>query len=272
MKKIVLLFALFSAILSAQAQSERIHTIKAVRGEHAVVLSLSDITGREAQARAYEDAKRKALEKVSGSKMTIWEQMEISSAGDVFNSLSLNQIEGEIVEFNIIEEGQKQSEIRPSETIFYCVADVKVKKGREPDPNFFVAVNGIKSIYYSGDELSFDATAYRDCYMKMFIFEDTQKGSIVLPDSRFEKHISLSAGKRWESGKATFSTANNHKIVITKSATEAKEINRLVFVFTKSEMPFNEQITSRPEIEKWIASIPNDQKFLHFAVIEIRDK
>ena len=51
-----------------------------------------------------------------------------------------------------------------------------------------------------------------------------------------------------------------------------KEINRLVFVFTKTERPFDEEETSRAEIEKWMAKIPNDQKYLHFSVIEIRDK
>lgn len=271
MKKLLLLFTLLSA-LNLQAQNEKVQTIKSVRGECAVVLSLSDITGREAMERAREDAKRKALERVSGSKMTIWEQMEISSAGDVFNSLSLNQIDGEVVEMNITKEGFEQSSIRSEETIFYCIADIKVKKGRPADPDFFVAVNGLKSVYYSGEELVFDATAYRDCYMKVFIFEDALRGSIILPDSRFEKQIPLTTGKKWESTKATFSAINNHAIKVYKSAAGEREINRLVFVFTKSEMPFNEKITSRPEIEKWIATIPNDQKFLHFAVIEIRDK
>jgi hypothetical protein len=42
-------------------------------------------------------------------------------------------------------------------------------------------------------------------------------------------------------------------------------------VFTKTERPFSEQVTSRSEIEKWIAGIPNDQKYLQFAIFEIRD-
>jgi hypothetical protein len=44
-----------------------------------------------------------------------------------------------------------------------------------------------------------------------------------------------------------------------------------VFVFTKTERPFNEEETSRAEIETWMAKIPNDQKYIHYALIEIRD-
>ena len=92
---------IFFVSFNVFAQKEKITTLKSVKGEYAVILEYSDITGREAMQLAREDAKRKAIEKVCGTRINIWDQMESSSAGDVFNSLSINQIDGEIVEFEI---------------------------------------------------------------------------------------------------------------------------------------------------------------------------
>ncbi len=266
MRKIFILLTLILTTYQCFAQQEKVHLVKDVRGEYSVILALSDVTGREALQLAREDAKRKAMEKICGSRINIWDQMESSSAGDVFNSLSINQIEGEIIEFNIVEEGHKQSEIRSSETIFYCIANVKVKKGHEPDPDFFIAVNGLKSVYYTGDELLFDVKPYRDCHMKIFLLENEHVGYLLYPNE-YDKNTLLPANQKWAIADSPY-----YSFELQKNPSKSREINRLVFVFTKSEMPFNEQITSRPEIEKWIATIPNDQKFLHFAVIEIRDK
>lgn len=261
---ISIIFIIFT--FQSFAQEEKAHLVKGVRGEYSVVLALSDVTGREALQLAREDAKRKALEKVCGSRVNIWDQMESSSAGDVFNSLSISQTEGEILEFNIIEEGHKQSEARSSETIFYCVADVRVKKGREPDPDFSIAVNGLKSVYYSGEELLFDVKPYRDCYMKIFLLEDESVGYLLYPNE-YDKSTLLKANQKWAIADSPY-----YSFELQKSSNREKEVNRLVFLFTKSEMSFNEKNTSRSEIEKWIASIANDQKFMHCAVIEIRDK
>ncbi len=267
MRKIVAVLLLLSlgSIVYAQ-KNEQIQQIKNVRGEYAVVLELSDVTGREAMLLAYEDAKRKALEKAFGSRVSIWEQMEISSGGDSFNSMGINQIDGEIVEFKILSEGHRQSEARASETIFYCVADVKVKKGIDPDPNFVVDVNGLQSVYYSGQELLFSVHPHLNCHMKIFLFEDQYTAYLLYPND-YDRNSLLAAHQEWN-----ISDSPYYSFVLNKAPDKPKEINRLVFVFTKTERPFNEAVTSRTEIEKWIAIIPNDQKFLYFSVFEIRDR
>ena len=260
---ILVLLTLFAQI--TYAQKEKVHTVKSIRGEYSIILTHSDVTGREAVQLARDDAKRKALESVCGSRINIWDQMETSSAGDVFNSLSINQINGEILEFNIVEEGHIQSSVRPTETIFYCVADVKVKQSNEADPDFMVEINGLKSVYYTKDVLLFDVTPYKECYMKLFLLENDSIGYLLYPNT-YDAPKRLLANDK-------FSIANSsYEFELQKNPNLDKEVNRLVFVFTKSERPFNSQITSRSEIEKWIASIPNDQKYLHFAIIEIRDK
>ncbi len=259
----ILLAILISS--NVYAQREKITTLKSVHGEYSVILEYSDITGREAIHLAREDAKRKAIEKVCGTRINIWDQMESSSAGDVFNSLSINHIDGEIVEFDVIEEGHRQSETRSSETIFYCIADIKVKKGIEPDPDFYIAVNGLKSMYYTGESLLFTVVPYHDCYMKIFLLEDEKHGYLLYPNT-YDKAQLMPANKTFD-----ISDSPYYEFELQKNSSQSKEINRLVFVFTKTERPFNEEETSRAEIETWMAKIPNDQKYIHFALIEIRD-
>ncbi len=251
--------------LNAIAQKESIEALKSVTGEYSVILQYSEISGREAMQKARENAKRKALEEVCGIRINIWDKMENSSAGDVFNSLSINQIDGEIIEFDVIEEGHRQSSARSSETIFYCIANIKVKKGIEPDPQFYMSINGLKSVYYSGEPLLFNIMPYHDCYMKIFLFEDEKKGYLLYPNE-------YDIGKKLQANELLdISDSPYYEYEIQKNNSLEKEINQLVFVFTKTERPFNALETSRAEIEKWMAQIPNNQKYLYFSTIEIRD-
>ena len=258
----VVLSILIFSTCSVYAQNEKMRTVNGVRGEFSVVLAQSDVTGREAAQFAREDAKRKALESVCGTKVSIWDQMEVSSAGDTYNSLSVNSIDGEIVEFEIIDEGFAQSPVRDVETIFYCVANIKVKFGVSADPDFVIAVNGLRGVYYAGDVLTFSVLPYRDCYMKIFLLDTERTGYMLYPNI-YDKPQLLPAGETWSI------ETSKYEFVLEKSPNLDKEVNRLVFVFTKTERPFNQEITSRSEIEKWIASIPNDQKFVYFSVMEI---
>ncbi len=247
------------------AEREKIVTLRNVRGEFAVAHMYSNITGPEAKQFAQDAAKKRAIEEVCGSRVNAWDKMEISSEGEAFNSLSIIQTDGEIVEFNIKEEGSCQSPDRKEETIYYCVADVKVKKGVDPDPAFAASVNGIKSIYFSNEELHFDVTPYKDCYLKIFLLEDSKKGYQIYPNE-YDRATQLVASRKYEITKS-----DAYSFTITKSTTAAKEVNRLVFVFTKTERAFDAFETSRKEIEEWMARIPNDQKFFYFATFEIRD-
>lgn len=252
------------ATISVFAQKEKVHTVKNVRGEYAMVVAYSDITGREATERAREDAKRKAIEQICGSRMNIWDQVEISTAGETFNSTAINQIDGEIVDFEIIEEGNRQSDIRSAETVFYCIANVRIKRGVDPDPNFTAAIEGLRSMYFAGENLEFTITPYRDCFLKIFLFEDSQTGYQLYPND-YDKTALITANC-----KTVF--PKNVDFTITKSSVRDTETNRLVFVFTKQERPFYHATTSRQEIERWMALIPNDEKYIVFTAIDIRNR
>lgn len=251
-------------VTGVYAQREKVHTVRKVRGEFAVVLSISDVTGRQAMESAREDARRRAIEQVCGSRLSIWNKTETSSAGETFNSLSINQVDGEIVDFAIVDEGNAPSSIRPSETVFYCVADVKVKRGAEPDADFTAAVEGLRSVYFSDEEITFTVLPYRACYLKIFLFEDLQTGYRLYPND-FDMPELLPAGKK-------IAFPRNSDFVVNKSSAAETETNWLVFVFTKSERPFYHATVSRREIEKWMALIPNNEKYIVFSAIDIKEK
>lgn len=248
---------------SAAAQKEKVVSVEKIRGEYAVVLTLSDITGREAMQRARDDAKQRAIEQVCGQRINVWEQMEISSAGDKFNSLSITQTDGEIVDFEVVDEGVEVSQLRSGETVYYCVANVKVKRGGNFDPEFRVNVSGVKSVYQSDDILTFKVSPTKDCYMKFFLFADDKTGYMLYPND-YDKARKLMAGKE-------FDMAQNklYEFYMTIAEDCEKETNRLVFVFTKNNYAFDANITSRGEIERWIAGIPNEEKYLYFHIVEI---
>lgn len=223
----------------------------------------ANVSGREAMEFARENAKRSAIEQVCGSRISIWDQVETSSAGESYNSLAVNQVDGEITEFEVVEESFEMS-VERKELCYYCVANIKVKRGVAPDPQFRAAIEGLRSMYFVDDDLRFTVKPYADCYLKIFLFEDMQTGYRIYP-SDYDQPELLKANSDVQFPK-------NVDFVVTKSSGRPTETNRLVFVFTKDERPFYHETTSRQEIERWMAMIPNNEKYIHFVAIDIRTK
>lgn len=264
MKKLGLnLIFLMSCVLLCAIEHEKIISVNKIRGEY-TLSSAIDISIKQAEQMARDDAKRQALRQVCGERINSWDMMETSAIGESFNSLNLIQVDGEIVEFDIVEEGYTPNPVKKDEILFYCVANVKVKKGLDPDPDFVANITGIKPSYIAGSSLEFTIIPRQDCYLKVFIFEDASLGYRLYP-STYEKPKLLTK-------EVPCKFPIGHGIYYDLYTDKDIETNRLVFVFTKKEYPFYEQTTSREEIEHWIASIPNDQKYLYYVSINIVQK
>jgi len=248
---------------SVFAGNEKIEKVK-VRGEY-TLLTTADVTFKQAAAEALKDAKRKALEKVCGETINVWDRMSTSSVGESFNSLSLNQINGELIEYEIIKEWHEDSKVRSVEVLFYCEIEAKVKKGLTPDPNFTADIEGVKGIYFEGDKIEFKVTPYRNAYLKIFCMENEQLGYRLYPNEIDGTVQKLTANERH--GILEYSD-----LECAKSTNQKVEVNYLVFVFTKEEYPFYKDVNSWQEIETWMAKIPSDQKYIYYAPIEIREK
>lgn len=264
MRRLLFVILFVNLSVGCFAQREKVHVLKNVRGEYWITAATATVTGREAMDFAREDAKRKAIEQVCGSRISVWDQAETSSAGESFNSLSVNQVDGEVVEFEVVEEDFEKSPTRKSELCYYCVAHIKVKQGAAPDPEFRAAIEGLRSMYFVDESLEFTVHPYRDCYLKIFLFEDAQKGYRLYPND-FDQPALLEADRPVQFPQRV-------DFVVTKTSDRQTETNRLVFVFTKGEYPFYHETASRQEIEKWMAMIPGNEKYIHFAVIDIRKR
>lgn len=241
------------------AEREKIVSLKNVRGEFSITSDI-EISMKDAKEKAREEAKRNALSQVCGEKINIWDKIEISSVGESFNSLSVKQVDGEIADFEIIEEGQQTNPVRKNEIVFYCVANIKVKKGTEPDPTFAAKIDGIKTCYFNQQGMECTITPTQDAYLRVFLFEDAQIGYSLYPKNIFESRFIPANTKVLIPG-------NGDEFVMYTS--KSIETNILVFVLTKQNIPFYLETMLRNDIEKWIAKIPNDQKYLYFTSINI---
>lgn len=264
MKKIYFLFFLFFIpfVLSASQKNET-KLIKRVRGEYSLLSSSSILSMKQATELAREDAKRRALEEAFGVALTIWDQIETSTKGESFNSLAVAQTTGEVIDFEILEEGNNQSNLRSAETIFYCIANVRVKKVKQVKSDFNAEVRGVKSVYYNNDELTFSVYANKNCYLNVFLLTDFGEGYLLYPNY-MEEPVVLEKNRSYN-----FPMNINSEYAITKDTDAPIEVNRLVFIFTEKEYQFNQQITSRTEVEKWLALIPTSERFMYSTVFDI---
>lgn len=263
MKQLVTVLFLF-CFIACFAQKEPEVSLKNVRGEFAVTSNMN-ITFDEAKEKARENAKAKAIQQVCGQRVNIWDKVEQSSTGETYNSLSIVQTDGIITDFSIKSEDFKKSEVLSTETIFYCVADVKVKKVAL-DPNFFANIDGVRSVYVENENLNFTIQPFQDCYVMIFLFENLDKGYLLYPNKKEPSKL-LTANQ-----KVFFPLKNGHDWSVTKESNAEKETNKLVFVFTKQEYKFDSDESDRSEIEKWMMKIPADQKFIYVSTFEIRKK
>lgn len=261
MKRLVFIILCFAFLMPGYSVGhEKSKLIRKVRGEFAIT-SDSDVPPIIAKEKAREDAKRKALVQAFGQHMSIVDKIEISSVGENFSSLNILQNNGEIEEFTIIEEDCAKHPNRNAEIVYYCLADVKVRKGVEPDYSFVATIEGIKPTYLNNQILTFDITPTKDAYLKIFLMENTEAGSYLYPGG---KHHGLLLRA-------------DCKTCITRDAdpdiqlyTQRKrETNVIVILLTKEEFPFHIANPTRQDIDKFIARIPNDMKYVSYHIIEI---
>lgn len=259
---IILIVCILPLITQAQTK-ERVVQVSNIRGEY-IMADNSNITPEKAYEKALFDAKHQAVLKAGfGEFVSQWEILLTTAAGQKYNSLETTNMKGEIIEYTIIEKKSYHDE--KGFIVFYYIIDASVKEVASPDPNFTAEVNGVRSTYFQNDKLIFTLTPYRDCYLKVFLFEDAQRGSLCYPNA-YDKVKLLKANEE-------ITIPQSVDFVIEKKTSEASEINYLVFVFTKDERPafYDNQEKNLPEIESWIAKIPNDEKFVIYIPIEIKE-
>lgn len=219
----------------------------------------SEISPREAMDRAYEAAKKAALEKVVGTHVRSWESMvSDSKTGEGFSSLMLQTSQGFIRKFDVRKTGWRIEEIPnlPDGLLnVFCDARVTVEKtDDEPDPEFTCKIDGARVDYRDGERAKFTVIASQEAYLTVFLLDARLGGEKVFPNRTFRKNA-LEAEEPRALPQFTFMKTN---------AGKAREQGVLMFVITKKNVPFLAPSSGRvsaDEINAWLADIPADERF-----------
>lgn len=250
--RLTFVFLPICLLVAFNSMSQKKHKVKAVKGEWVVS---NDITIPQAREKAIVEAKLEALRQAGVPELISESSLSYVSEGengmkDLFESITNANIFGEISDFKIVKEEKKINDV--GNIIYDVWIDATVVIHKElKDPGFGCDVKGIKSSYASPDALSFSITPSKDCYLRIFIVSENE-GTQLYP-SKFEPQAILNAEKQIQFPRKGF----QYEISTEKKT----EINYLILLLTKQDIPFKEKET--PEnILRFISSINPSQKTL----------
>jgi hypothetical protein len=259
---IIVLLLLFNTNLYSQ------NTIK-VSNVKGIAYITGDTSPNQAKNLALNDAKINALKKAGieenlKSYQLLFNTEENSEFTQLFSSEIQSEIQGAVQSFEII----KETTIKKSELELYIeitIDAVVIKYDTKPDITFDTNIENIKSVYNNNEKLTFSILTTQDCYLTIFNIND--KEATLMYPNKFEK-IELLKNKisyNFPLGKVDY---------YLETDLNSFETNRLIFVFTKSNIPFikinEDQISTKEKIFNWIYSIPPDQRKVEFYSFIVR--
>ena len=221
-----------------------------------------DISPNEASKRALNEAKINALKAAGiGENIKSFELLYTSDTGNdyqqFFNSNILSEMQGNILSYEVV----KEETIKKSELELYTEVTINasvIKYETKPDINFDVNIQGIKAVYNNNDPLKFNIKTSQLSFLTIFNITDTE-ASVFFPNSYETKNELLPLVFHHFPSKSLYSLETDLK---------ERETSRLLFVFTKTYIPFikmnEDQITSEDAIFNWIYSIMPDQRNVQY--------
>jgi hypothetical protein len=224
----------------------------------------NDITPVEARAKAIDQAKVEALrtagvaEYVAESNLSYKTETDSQLAKDIHESLTSVDVSGEITDYKVTREEKRINEFRNIIYEVWIDANVVLHKTSK-DPGFNMNVTGIKESYGSPEELVFEVIPSKEGFLNIFILGDQE--SLHLYPNKFERQEKFDGGKNY---KFPRSRGLDYEV-----SSESVEVNYLILLYTKAEIPFMEKAT--PEnILQFIGRIDPSQKCLKSYPILIR--
>jgi hypothetical protein len=243
------IFLLVASAVTAQ-QTKKLESVK---GEWVVS---NDITIIQARENAINEAKVEALrlagvpEFVSESNLTYKSEKQIELK-ELHQSLTTVDVSGEISEFKVVNEEKKINEFGNLLYEVWIDATVTIHQTTK-DPGFNIEVKGIHDSYSSPDKLVFEIKPWKEGYLTVFILSENESG--LLFPNRLEKQMKLEAQK-------TYSFPKSKALDYEVTTETGVEVNYLLLLYTKSEIPFLMEETSE-NILKFIAKIDPSEKCL----------
>jgi hypothetical protein len=252
-------------LFSLPSTAQKIVKVTGVKG---LAYITGDVSPNQAKVQALNDAKINAL-KAAGigenikSYQLLFTSQEKNDYSQFFNSDIQSEIQGAVESFSIVNE----TTVKKSDFELYLEITIDaavIKYETKPDITFDANIEGLKAVYNNHDNLSFSLTTSQNCYLTIFNINDSE-ATLMFPNA-YERKNSLLAKQSYKFplGNVDYELETNLK---------DKESNRLIFVFTKTEIPFikmdKDQVTSSEAIFSWIYSIMPDQRKVDYQTIFI---
>jgi hypothetical protein len=243
--------------------AQEMKKVEMVKGEWIIS---NDITPIQARANAIDQAKAEALRTAGateyvGESSLLYKTEKDKKLEDIHKSVTTVDVSGEISGFEVIKEEKKLNEFGNLTYEVLINATVILHKTSK-DPGFIVEVRGIQESYRSPEELIFEIMPAKEGFLNIFILGDDE--SLLLYPNKFEKREKFDGGM-------TYKFPRSRALDYEVSSEESMEVNYLVLLYTKSEIPFLKEATSE-NILQFIAGIDPAQKFVKSYSILIRQE
>jgi hypothetical protein len=227
-----------------------------------------DVSPNQARLQALNNAKIDALKAAGIDEQISTYQLLFSSQqkndySQFFSSDIQSEMQGAVKNYKILSEKMYcKSEFEIAYDI--SIDATVVKYDTRPDLAFTSNIEGIKGAYNNGENLNFSLKATKNCYLT--IFNITDKEATVLYPNDYEKQLELTKLQSYNFPMARIDYTLGNE-------TKKPEVNRLIFVFTKEQIPFikadKKQVTTHEDIFSWIYAIPPDQRNTQYFTLNI---
>ncbi|MDY4790918.1 MAG: hypothetical protein SO179_10180 [Bacteroidales bacterium] len=139
------------------------------------------------------------------------------------------------------------------------VADVIVEDKR--DEGFILDIQGFKTYYRAGEELTFSVKPFRDCFLRVFWFDNTTigKGNILYPIDDFNNDILLKAKTTYFFPLSGNIEKGKLNITYELETVLQKETNIIIVVATKQQIPFIGEV-NYANFFKWYYNISSYER------------
>ena len=210
-----------------------------------------DISLAEAEENALFEAKRDALRRAGVEDEVYYSFLAVQGIDssfykNIYNRISWGEVQG-IVQVN--RKTVKKVYDESADRLFVEVRiDAKVKKISRRDPGLKLELDGLHNTYREGEILEFTCYFFKDCYLKIFVF-DPVGGYQVYPN-RYENDKFFKRGNIFR-----FPGGSDIEYVLKKNESRKLENNVLLVVATREYIPFIGHVDYE-SVLKWLFKIP----------------
>ena len=257
LNKIVIVLLLLSVVFPVHA--EKTTWIKNIRAS-----ATWDVTGNtsfnEAKENALFEAKKSALRQAGvGTNVKSMTFSAMNQGGENFSDELFNQINS----FYISGRVKLKEEPVYEQTVENGILRVKISiladvlKENTVDPEFQISIKGFEKSYKVGTPIQFSIKSSKDCYVRIFWFDNTTVGSgfLLYPLNGYDRDELLQSGRE-------YSFPRSKDFDYTTTLSEGKDIeNTFIFIVaTRQQIPYLEEDVSFEKFFKWYYEIDSQEK------------